>query len=223
MKNDTITFNSLQNTHTKIDKRITYHLAGHAAAIYLGNKQKDLPAVYFQININQQQMNGQQANRFSQKYGSYTAEVEGGRLIQNLPLSFVETASYFSWAQYKEYRCAFEADVINLLVGSLAEAKYVALCDGEPFNSNLMNVGALRFYEGCSDSALIAQYMECLIPLTIEREQKLTELFLAAFRFVSNQANWCAISALASFISNEPKNTIPCEEAISLLEPQLAA
>lgn len=32
-------------------KQIVFHEAGHAAAIYLYNKQKQLPPVYFQITI----------------------------------------------------------------------------------------------------------------------------------------------------------------------------
>jgi hypothetical protein len=32
-------------------KQIAFHEAGHAAAIYLYNKQKQLPPVYFQITI----------------------------------------------------------------------------------------------------------------------------------------------------------------------------
>jgi hypothetical protein len=51
MKNNKTTFNAQQGIDPEIDSRVAYHQAGHAAAIYLGNKQKQLPAVYFQIII----------------------------------------------------------------------------------------------------------------------------------------------------------------------------
>ena len=51
-----------------------------------------------------------------------------------------------------------------------------------------------------------------------ERDRKLAELFLAAYNFVNKRSNWRAISALADFIRDEPKDIIQCEEVISLLE-----
>lgn len=213
---------SQKDTRTKIDKRIAYHQAGHAAAIYLGNKQKQLPAVYFQIT-KQQEYDGLLSDRHACKYGKYSAKVEGGRLIQSLPLSFSEVTRYFSWPQQEELLCAFEADVINLLAGSLAEAKYLASLDAEGFNTHLINLDALHFYGGSSDLEVISEYMESFILLEAERNRKLAELFLAAFNFVENGANWGAISVLAEFIMAEPKDIIHCEEVISLLESRLAA
>ncbi|WP_411725712.1 hypothetical protein [Methyloglobulus sp.] len=215
--------NAQQDTGIRIDKRIAYHLAGHVAAIYLGNKQKQLPAVHFQIIIRLQEGNGQQSDRFARTHGKYSAKIEGGRLIQSLPLSFAEATQYFSWPQQEECLCAFEADVINMLAGSLAEAKYLARCDGEDFNPHLVNLGALHFYGGSSDLEVITEYMECFMLHKAERNQKLAELFLAAFSFVNNPSNWYAISALAEFILDEPRDIIHCEEIISLLESRLAA
>jgi len=211
--------NTQPNTHIKIHNRIAYHQAGHAVAIYLGNKQKQLPAVHFQIVIKTQERDdGQQADRFMRPPGKYTATVEGGRLIQSLPLSFTEDTLYFSWAQTEECLCAFEADVINLLAGSLAEAKYIASRDGEVFTANLINLNALHFYGGSSDIEVISEYIECFIPNKVEREQKLAELFLAAFSFVNKSSNWRAISALADYIRYEPKGIIHCEDVISFLD-----
>lgn len=215
--------NAQQDTGIRIDKRIAYHLAGRVVAIYLGNKQKQLPAVHFQIIIRLQDGNGQQSDRFARTHGKYSAKIEGGRLIQSLPLSFAEATQYFSWPQQEECLCAFEADVINMLAGSLAEAKYLACCDGEEFNPHLVNLGALHFYGGSSDLEVITEYMECFMLHKAERNQKLAELFLAAFSFVNNPSNWHAISALAKFILDEPRDVIHCEEIISLLESRLAA
>ena len=214
--------NTPQGTRIEIDKRIAYHQAGHAAAIYLGNKQKQLPAVHFQIIIKPQEWDGRQSGRFTLKHPQYTVKVDGGRLIQSLPMSFAEATQYFSWPEQEECLRAFEADVINLLAGSLAEAKYVALRDNEVFNPNLVYLGALKFYGGGSDLELITEYLECFMLHKAERDRKLAELFLAAYNFVNKQSNWCAISALADFIMDmprvEPKDIIQCEEVISLLE-----
>jgi len=37
--------------HAELSRKTATHEAGHAAAIYLGNKQKQLPPVFFQIYI----------------------------------------------------------------------------------------------------------------------------------------------------------------------------
>jgi hypothetical protein len=228
MKHNCIAVNAQPDTRIEIEKRMAYHQAGHAAAICLGNKQKQLPAVHFQIIIKPQEWDGQQSDRFMRNHGKYTAKVEGGRLIQNLPLSFAEATQYFSWPEQEECLCAFEADVINLLAGSLAEAKYIALRDNEVFNPNLVYLGALKFYGGGSDLEVISEYLECFMLHRAERDRKLAELFLAAYNFVNKQSNWRAITALAEFILDtpkkvEPKDIIHCEEVISLLEsPRLA-
>ncbi|MEQ1486703.1 hypothetical protein [Methyloglobulus sp.] len=206
------------NTPIQIGRRNAYHQAGHAAAIYLGNQQKQLPAVHFQIIITPQERDARQTARITRKPGKYTAKVEGGRLIQSLPLSFAEATRHVSPSEQEQYRCAFEADVINLLAESLAEAKYVALRDDEIFNANLVYLGVLQFYGGNSDLKMITEYMECFIPDRTERKQKLAELFLEAYSFINKQSNWSAITALAEFIRTESQSIIPCEDLISLLE-----
>jgi hypothetical protein len=222
MKNSYTAMNTQPDTRIEIDKRIAYHQAGRAAAIYLGNKQKQLPAVHFQIIIKPQEWDGQRADRYMRNHVRYTAKVEGGRLIQSLPMSFAEATQYFSWPEQEECLCAFEADVINLLAGSLAEAKYVASRDNEIFNPNLVYLGALKFYGGSSDLEVITEYLECFMLHKLERDRKLAELFLAAYNFVNKQTNWNAIAALAEFILDTPKvdanGVIHCEEVISLLE-----
>jgi hypothetical protein len=211
-----------QDKHIDIDKRTAYHQAGHAAAIYLGNKQKQLPAVHFQISVKQQD-SGSRSDQFARPMQRYTVKVEGGRLIQTLPLSFADATQTLTLSQQIEFRCAFEADVINLLVGYLAEAKYVALRDEGIFSTQSVNIAALHSYGSNLDIGIITEYMECLIPDSTEREQKLEELFLAAYNFVNHRTDWRAISALAEYIHNEPKSIIGCEEVISLLESRLAA
>lgn len=116
MENDKV-LNTEPNPHFTVNKRIAYHLAGHSASIYLGNKQKQLPAVHFQIIVKLKEQDLQQSDLYRRIVGRYTAIIEGGRLIQNLPMSFSEATRYFSSVQFEAYRCAYEADVINLLAG----------------------------------------------------------------------------------------------------------
>ena len=218
LKNSHTTNNYQQSAHIEIDKRIAHHQAGRAAAIYLGNKQKQLPAVYFHIIFKQKERSGQQTNRFLRSHGNYTAKIEGGHLIQSLPFSFAEATRNFTWSQREEYRCAFEADIMNLLTGSLAEAKFMASRDDEVFNTNLANLSALRLYGGSSDVNVVTEYLECLMPHKAKRDQKLIELFLEAFSFINESSIWHAISALAAFIRDEPKDMITCEDVISFLD-----
>lgn len=206
------------NTPIQIDRRNAYHQAGHATAIYLGNQQKQLPAVHFQVIITPQERDTRQTARITRKPGKYTAKVEGGRLIQSLPLSFADATKHLSPTEQNLCRSAIEADIINLLAGSLAEAKHVALRDGKVFNANLVYLGALQFYGGKAELEIINEIMVCYLPDKAERKQKLAELFLAAYSFINKQSNWSAITALAEFVRTESQRIIPCEDLISLLE-----
>ncbi len=176
--------------------------------------------MHFQIVIKPHDHDGQQWGR---NKGKYSATVEGGRLIQHLPVSFAEVIRNFSGIQRDQYRCAFEADVINLLAGSLAEAKYVSLLDNEVFNGNLINLDALHFYGGSSELKIIKEYMECLLPDNEERDLKIRELFRKSYRFINDRSNWEAITALAESILNNPNHIISCEKVISLLDLCLEA
>ncbi|HEY8096516.1 MAG TPA: hypothetical protein VIE65_10560, partial [Methylobacter sp.] len=113
---------------------------------------------------------------------------------------------------------AFEADIINLLAGPLAEARYVSLRDNEPINPELLNVTALQYYGGSSDLEVVNEYLECFIDSDELRERKMTELFLAAFSFVCERPNWLAITALADSILAHQENIIECNDIIDVLE-----
>jgi hypothetical protein len=121
-------------------KQIVFHEAGHAAAIHLYNKQKQLPPVYFQITIKKtdRSLGNSFANR-TVSHEHFAAMVEGGCLIHSLPITLIESANYFSRDEQDAFQTAFEADMINLLVGPLTEAKHVALRDNECFSKNLIN------------------------------------------------------------------------------------
>jgi hypothetical protein len=118
----------------------------------------------------------------------------------------------------KDYMIAFESDIINLLIGPLAEAKHVADTDDELFNHQLINLKALKNYGGSSDLALANEYFQSLSTSNQEKCEKLDELFNVAFDFVNNDANWTAITKLANYILGSSKNIICCEEIISMLD-----
>lgn len=207
-------------TNQDFIKQIAYHEAGHAAAIYLCNKQKKLPPVHFQIMINK--ADDTLENPFETRAmltEHFVAAVEGGRLIHNLPITLIESANYFSADEQDTYQTAFEADMINLLAGPLAEAKYVSIRDNESFGRHLINAQALHFYGGSSDLERVYEYLENFIPCKEKHAEKIDDLFKKAFEFINTASYWRAIENLATYIIQpNRKNTISCEEAILVLD-----
>ncbi|MDP1772691.1 MAG: hypothetical protein Q8L15_10440 [Methylobacter sp.] len=200
-------------------RQITFHEAGHAAAIYLYNKQKQLPPVYFQITIKAlDRLRDSPLNTCSLAYDHYAAVVEGGRLIHSLPVALLESTYYFSATEQDAYQTAFEADMINLLIGPLAEAKHVALRDGEQFNAQLVNLNALHNYGGTSDLNKVYEYLDIYIPARSRRQEKMTELFNKAFQFINSPNHWKAVERLSEYILSNKENIISCEEAIAVLD-----
>jgi len=61
----------------------------------------------------------------------------------------------------KDYRIAFESDIVNLFIGPLAEAKHIANNDNELFILQLINAKALKYYGGNSGLALLNAYLQC--------------------------------------------------------------
>lgn len=198
--------------HIELGRKTAIHEAGHAAAIYFGNRQKQLPPVFFQIIISD--------CTCSSEYHSCLTRVEGGRLIHTLPSSFQEAVSSFSPIQKQMYQQAFEADMINLLVGSLAEANYVAQRDNELINPRLVPPSVLHNYGGSEDLEIINDYLQCFISDKTKQEQKMAELFWSAFDFVNDWAHWCSINALAEHIlnNNNKQEVLLYDEVSHVLE-----
>ncbi len=214
MKRNPIKINSGSIAPKVLLNRTVYHEAGHSAAIYLYNKRKQLPPVFFQININQLESLHNNGPMESPYYADNDciATVEGGRLLQSLPVSTAELIND------RSYLTAFEADIVNLLVGPIAEAKYVALCDDEPFHLQLLNFNALRHYGGASDIEAANEYLECFFKHKTQRLIKANQLFIQAFRFIEDPSNWQAVECLADYILTNRKKTIHCEEIMSVLD-----
>lgn len=227
MKFDILTTNTQQKISIgKISKKMAYHQAGYAAAIHIGNQHKQLPTVHFHVAIKPELQNRQpnscMTGIIEDIFCKCAVNLEGGRLIQPLPLRISEAVQNLSWYQQAEYCCALESDVVNLLAGPLAEAKYVALRDNEVFKANLLNINSLHFYNGSSAIELANKYMECYLPNEEERERKLAQLLMLAFNFVADHGNWRKIRALAEFIQSQTKaGVIPSKELISLLDSGL--
>lgn len=206
-------------TDQDLIRQIAFHEAGHAAAIYLYNKQKQLPPVHFQITIKAlDRQKDSSLDTCLLAYDHFAAVVEGGLLIHSLPIALIESTHYFSAAEQDAYQTAFEADMINFLVGPLAEAKHVALRDDEQFNAQLVNVNALHYYGGTSDLEKVYEYLDIFIAAGNRHEEKLVELFNKAFQFISSPTHWKAIERLADYILNNKENIIGCEEAIAVLD-----
>ena len=162
--------------HNELSKKSAIHQAGHALAIYLGNRQKPLSPFYFQLNIKEQRSDFQWPRSLCQLNDQCIAKLEEASLLHTLPFSIEKGTKAISSEQKPAYACAFETDVINLLVGPLAEAKYVAMRDGELINPHLVNLDALHYYGGASDLDMVYGYLGCFIAEEAERERKISDL-----------------------------------------------
>jgi hypothetical protein len=149
------------------------------------------------------------------------AELDDNRLTQNLPLSLQEATMAVCSEKIRTYEYAFEADIISLLSGPLAEAKYVAMRDGELINPRLVNLNALHYYGGAYDLEAVNEYLTCFIVGKVAREKKIAELYFDAFGFINDRSNWLAITVLAYYILTDSRNIIECEEIMPYLRPSL--
>lgn len=199
-------------------QRLAFHAAGHAAAIYLNNKVRNLPPVFFQIVLTE--INN---SRFLVEK---VAHLEGGCLIEYLPVStqdLVHKAKKLNITTdslMSEYSVAIETDIINLLVGSIAEAKYVANNDAEDINQYSINMSALSHYGGNSVLTLLNDYFQNFFSSKREQKEKTDTFFLAAFNFIDNTEHWCVITKIAHYLLNTPNNVVSYQEISALIEPQ---
>lgn len=206
-----------------IDRKqcIAFHEAGHATAIYLNSKARNLPPVFFQILF--KDLNGTSEENlmvYQVTHDDYIAKVKGGRSIKLFPNSNDSNAGHHDSVAslLKDQMIALEVDIINLLIGPLAEAKHIAETDDELFNHKLVNLKALKNYGGSSDIERAHEYLQSFSACRQQQGKKLEELFSVAFNFVNDRANWAAITKLAHYILDSNKNIIDCEEVVSLLE-----
>ncbi len=196
----------------ELARQIAFHEAGHAISIYFGNRLRDLPPVYFRIDIKRS------ANGIVN-----AAKVVDGQLIQDLPVPLLENLSDLSEQEKHSYQCAYEADVVNLLAGPLAEARYVSIRDDEILNLNLLSTEALeQHYGGQSDLEKACQYLEHFIADPKRREEKMLELFTEAWIFISQRQYWSAVIILANHLLENAETAISCEDIGQLLTRHLS-
>ncbi len=225
MKRNKIIDDSKQHRLQQHKQCIAFHEAGHAAAIYLNNKARNLPPIFFQIIFKEISDTADYDGFVSEgSHDDCVARVEGGRLIQSLPYSVDGLAHKLvdhneaMAPLVKDYIRAFEADIINLLIGPLAEAKYVHNRDDELFNHQLVNLKSLENYGGSSDISLAREYIENFSASREQQDEKLHELFFLACDFVKDPLNWKSITELANHILVSDKAIISCEEVASVLQ-----
>jgi hypothetical protein len=227
MKRNNIFKSPSQDKSADHKQYIAFHEAGHAAAIYLNNKARNLPPVFFQILF--KDLSGSSEENlmvYQVTHDDYIARVKGGRSAKLPPPSIdalVHKDTDHNDANehfIRDQMIALEVNIINLLIGPLAEAKHIADTDGELFNHKLINLKALKNYGGSSDLEQIHEYLQHFSACKQQREEKMNELFDVAFNFIKDQTNWTAIKKLANYILDSNKNIIDCEEVASLLERQ---
>lgn len=209
--NDFVTINSQE-----LNKRIAYHEAGHATAIYLYNKQKRLPPIYFQITLKNHSNTPEIPALLS--HDNVAAKVEGGYLIPNPALTVIDSENYLSSSEKADYYTALEADMVNLLAGAVAEANYVSLSDDEIINAHLLSIQALSNYGSQSDLSKIAEYLQCFSDNPSQQQQKLRLLLTETFAFMTSRNIWKAVTVVANFILTSNKQSISCEEVFAVID-----
>jgi len=218
---------------------VVFHEAGHAVAIYLNNQAKKLPPVFFEILLTDlNDTSEEDLTSYQSSHEDCMARAEGGRLIKSLPFAIEglvhvsnnptagnNVNSVGKWDEtvtplqlIDDYMTAFNADVINLLVGPLSEAKYIIDADDELFSLKLINLDALKNYGGSSDLVLMNEYLQSFSSSQQQRDDKSAELFALAFNFITDKSNWAAITRLANYILDSHKNIISYEEIALLLD-----
>lgn len=201
-----------------LQQKIAYHEAGHVTAIHFNNNLNGLPPAFYQIIFQDVSADLlERAFNDSAAVSEYIAKVEGGRLIKSLSDVTDRSAHYFNNTD-DTYRLALEIDIVNLLIGPLAEAKYIAKVDGEPFRHQLITAEALKYYGGEADFAVVNEYLQRYSIDKQEQEDKLKQALMQAFHFVNDEAKWRSITAIADYILASNKTMISCEEVLAVLE-----
>lgn len=197
--------------------QVAFHEAGHAAAIYLHNKQIHLPQTYFHISLSGFNQQKRQTDVVShENQGVFQPILEGG-LLQIQSLSMPDNRECQS-QECHNCRMAYEADVINLLAGPLAEAMHVAIRDGERINRHLVDLDALKNYGGQLDMEKVEDYLSAFSSDPEKRAAKLKDLYTTSFKFIAQPAHWQAITRLAHYISACDKELICYEEVAEILD-----
>ena len=225
---------SKKNSLDAHKKKIAYYESGRAVAMLINNQLKNLPPVFFEITFNNNTQNTPSDTQLDLASDvDYSAKVKGGRLVKNLPESIAMFTSeldlFLEYSMEQKEKIieglvmAMECDLVNILVGSLAEAKYTVLCDDEIFNKNIVNINALHNYVGLSDRVLIEEYLTCFSNSKRLQNHILERLFMQAYDFIDNASNWKKIMKLVDHILDEDIKKINYNQVNKLLDSKDAS
>jgi hypothetical protein len=193
---------------SNVNQRTAVREAGHAVAIYIENRRKQLPAIYFHIKRHS-------GNPF---FTSLCPEICGGRLIPNLSMIRREYPADRknagdAWCCQR----AYEADIVNLLAGAVAEARYESISTHSVFDRHALSPEMLQDYGGKSNFDEIFSYLDFFISSPKKRQAKLKVLLDEAGRFVVNPSNWHSISLLANTIYFSGEEIISYDQIIDVV------
>lgn len=185
-----------------------YHHAAYAIAIYLRNKLFNLPPVYFQIKRSDVMAD----NAPPRMYQNQSFTLEGGRLIDPLTVSMKTCCEQFSVSDQAAFKSAFEADIINLLVGAYAEIKFINHTGRQKLNRQPVNFRTLKDYFEPYEFDCGKSYLEYFYDDLRLREQKIADLCNSANIFVNQGNHWQLIGKLAEFLVHEAGDRCTCEQ-----------
>ncbi|MDP2901948.1 MAG: hypothetical protein Q8N96_02405 [Methylovulum sp.] len=80
---------------------------------------------------------------------------------------------------------------------------------------------ALDAYGGASDLEVVNGYIQHAIENKQQRNDKIDQLFIEAFKFIDAPDHWNIINALAAHIIHTTKAVIPCEEVMEVIDNAL--
>ena len=202
--------------------QIAYHEAGHATSIYLYNKRQKLPPIFFEIHVkNHHDIEALALENKDFPPTNIAAQIEGGCLVENLALTLTLNDDEFSEDEKKEYRLALNADMINLLAGSIAEKNYIIKRDNEILRADMLNTNVWGREGNHSDMQKINHYLNFFSESPIEQQQKLSELVKQSFDFITEFSTWNAIKAVALYILESSSEHIHCEEIFKVVDKSL--
>lgn len=221
-QNHTTAFKKDRKPPLPHQKQYAFHNAGHLVAIYVNDGNKQLKHANFPIKLNDVNSvdtdSVHQAIRNGRRNGVFS---NTGCSMQSIAVA-VEEASpgYFGASTAidpdRETENLLEAEIINLLAGPLAEARYIHDEDNEPMTHHLVDLEALKSYGGCEDLALVQENLSVLSQDPSECERKLAELFKTAFDFIVNELNWKVVSQLAESLYR--KKSMSYGEVVAMFE-----
>lgn len=219
--NSSYTAVSYKTAKIQTSKPSAFHMAGRSVSIHFGNRKKNLPPIYFQIGIEPIPTNIRNLRKSNPISGFSRATFKGGRLISQLPGSLVLETNLMTTSEKLAYEQAFNADIVNLLAGFIAEAKFIALSDNEVISPRLVNVNSLQHYGEDVDLQELWEYFKCFGDYDSDKETKLIGLYLAAFEFVNVPSHWKAICEVSNYIERSEKMLLECTEIFDIFDQSI--